>query len=77
MVKEVKTKHRFGDKPYLGFEHVTMVPMCRKLIDEQLLTPVETKWLNDYHAEVLAKTRSYFGTDDRTMRWLLRETQPL
>ena len=43
MVREAKTKHSFGDKPYLGFEHVTMVPYCRKLIDASLLTDAEKK----------------------------------
>ncbi|KAF9631296.1 Creatinase [Lasiodiplodia theobromae] len=76
VVTEVDTPHKFGDKPYLGFEHVTMVPMCRKLIDESLLTPAEKKWLNDYHAEVREKTSPYFKDDALTMKWLERETQP-
>lgn len=75
MVKEVKTKHSFGDKPFLGFEHVTMVPYCRKLIDVELLTPAEKTWLNSYNQEVLDKTRGYFKDDTLTMAWLLRETQ--
>ncbi|MCJ1416276.1 hypothetical protein MMC32_002611 [Xylographa parallela] len=76
MAKEVQTTHSFGDKPWLSFEHVTMVPMCRKLIDEKYLTPKEVTWLNKYHAEVLDKTKSYFeGRDERTMKWLERETQ--
>ena len=76
MAKEVQTTHSFGDKPWLSFEHVTMVPMCRKLIDEKYLTPKEVTWLNNYHAEVLDKTKSYFeGRDERTMKWLERETQ--
>jgi len=76
MVKEVQTEHKFGDKPYLGFEHVTMVPMCRKLIDVTLLSDGEKKWLNDYHTEVLEKTKGYFEKDELTMAWLKRETQP-
>lgn len=76
MVKEVETHHRFGDKPYLGFEHVTMVPMCRKLIDVSLLTPGEKNWLNEYHQEVVAKTKHFFEGDELTMSWLKRETQP-
>ncbi|MCJ1457203.1 hypothetical protein MMC28_007570 [Mycoblastus sanguinarius] len=74
MAKEVETKHRFGDKPYLGFEHVTMVPMCRKLIDAGLLSAKERKWINAYHEEVLEKTKGFFDGDERTMRWLERET---
>ena len=56
MAKEASTNHKFGEKPYLGFEHVTMVPMCRKLIDEKLLSLIEKDWLNKYHAEIFEKT---------------------
>lgn len=76
MVKEIETKHKFGDKPYLGFEHVTMVPMCRKLIDVELLTPQEKTWLNEYHTEILEKTHHFFKDDSLTMEWLKRETHP-
>lgn len=76
MAREAKTTHRFGDKPYFGFEHVTMVPMCKKLIDVALLNEKEKKWLNEYHAEVLEKTKGFFEGDERTMRWLERETKP-
>lgn len=77
MVKEVETKHKFGDKSYLGFEHVTLVPMCRKLIDASLLTSDEKNWLNDYHQEVREKTNGFFKGDELTLKWLERETQPL
>ncbi|RAL67765.1 hypothetical protein DID88_008495 [Monilinia fructigena] len=77
MVKEVETKYKFGDKPYLGFEHVTMVPYCRKLIDETLLTRKEKHWLNEYHADIYSKTKDYFKGDDLTMSWLEKETEPL
>lgn len=76
MVKEVETKHRFGDKPYFGFEHVTLVPMCRKLVDVSLLTEREKKWLDAYHAEVLEKTGPFFKDDERTRKWLERECAP-
>ncbi|XXG96718.1 centromeric DNA-binding histone H3-like protein cse4 [Hypoxylon texense] len=75
MVKEVQTKHKFGDKPYLGFEHVTMVPYCRKLIDSSLLTEGEKAWLNDYNADIWNKTKGYFEKDELTTAWLKRETQ--
>lgn len=76
MVKEVKTKYTFGDKPFLGFEHVTMAPYCRKLIDESLLTDSEKQWLNESHADVLAKTKDYLANDELARKWLERETQP-
>ncbi|KAK5091789.1 hypothetical protein LTR70_006319 [Exophiala xenobiotica] len=66
MAKEAETNHKFGDKPWLAFEHVTMVPMCRKLIDASILGPEEKQWLNEYHQE-----------DDLTLTWLKRETATL
>ncbi|KAH6661263.1 peptidase M24, structural domain-containing protein [Truncatella angustata] len=74
MVKKVETKYSFGDKPWLAFEHVTMVPYCRKLIDTNLLTATETKWLNDYNDEILEKI-SPLVKDDVTKAWLERETK--
>ncbi|KAK2000504.1 metallopeptidase family M24 [Colletotrichum falcatum] len=77
MVTEVKTRHSFGDKPYLGFEHVTMVPYCRNLIEPSLLTAEEKAWLNAHNADILQKTKEYFQDDPLTLTWLARETQPL
>lgn len=77
MVKEVETKHQFGEKSYLGFEHVTMVPYCRKLIDESLLTNCEKHWLNEYHAEIYSKTNEFLKGDTVALRWLERETLPI
>ncbi len=77
MAQEAKTNHKFGDKPWLGFERVTMVPMCRKLIDGKLLTQEERTWVNEYHQEVYEKTKGFFQGDERTLSWLERETRPI
>ncbi|KAI6247274.1 putative Xaa-Pro aminopeptidase P [Erysiphe necator] len=77
IVREVQTKNRFGDKPFLGFEHVTMVPYCRKLIDERLLTPKEREWLNKYHKEIWTATEGFFAEESIAKKWLERETRPL
>ena len=75
VVREVEMKGPGGVEgaKWLGFECVTMVPFCRKLIDEGLLSEKERGWVNAYHKEVLEKTRGYFEGDGRTMRWLERE----
>ncbi|KAE8150708.1 hypothetical protein BDV25DRAFT_129331 [Aspergillus avenaceus] len=44
MAREVETTHKFGDKPWLGFEHVTMAPLGRNLIEPSLLSDSELKW---------------------------------
>lgn len=76
MVKEVETPHKFGEKPYLGFERVTMTPHCRKLVDMSLLSDDEKAFINDYHKEVFEKTSKFFEKDELTMKWLKRETAP-
>lgn len=76
MVREVKTEHSFGDKPFLGFEHVTMVPYCRNLIDEGLLTAQEKEWLNQSNQEILKVMEGRFEGDELTRAWLERETRP-
>jgi Xaa-Pro aminopeptidase len=77
MAREVNTPHKFGDKQWLGFEHVTMTPIGRNLIKPPLLTDFELKWVNDYHAEVWDKTHHYFTEDELSRKWLERETQPI
>jgi Xaa-Pro aminopeptidase len=76
IVAETKTRKTFGDKPFLGFEHVTMVPYCRNLIDPTLLTDKEKKWLNDYSEIILEKTKGLLEGDSLALNWLERETQP-
>ena len=79
LCKPKETTHKFGDKPWLGFECVTVTPMCQRLIDTSLLTDPEIKWVNDYHATVWEKTKGYFeGSQEedkqRALHWLHRET---
>jgi len=81
LAKKVNTPNRFGDVDYLGFEHVTMCPIHRKLIDKSLLSPEELVWINNYHAEVLAKVGPLLSSkqedDIRAKAWLERECRPL
>jgi Xaa-Pro aminopeptidase len=77
MTREVDTPHKFGDKPWLGFEHVTMTPLCKKLVDVNLLTGEERRWIDEYHKEIWDKTSGYFEGDEKTTKWLKRETVPL
>ncbi|KAF5318517.1 hypothetical protein D9619_010897 [Psilocybe cf. subviscida] len=77
LVKEVKTPNNFGDKGYLGFENVTMCPIHKKLVDTNLLTEQEKKWLNDYHTEVFGKVSPLLKNDQRALEWLTRECSAL
>lgn len=77
MAREVETTHKFGEKTWLGFEHVTMVPLGRNLIEPSLLSDAELKWVNDYHMEIWEKTHHFFEKDELTLNWLKRETRPI
>ncbi|CAG8638806.1 11094_t:CDS:2 [Ambispora leptoticha] len=77
IVREVKTPNNFGDRGYLGFEHVSMVPIQTKLIDKSLLNPAEEKWINDFNAECLAKVGPLMKPNSPGMKWLEREAVSL
>ncbi|KAF9457926.1 putative Xaa-Pro aminopeptidase P [Collybia nuda] len=77
LVRDANTPNNFGDKGYLGFEHVTMCPIQKKLIDTSLLTEPERTWLNEYHAETWSKVSPLLQNDQRALQWLKRECSPL
>ncbi|KIL60909.1 hypothetical protein M378DRAFT_193546 [Amanita muscaria Koide BX008] len=73
LVQVSKTPNNFGDKGYLGFEHVTLCPIHKKLVEISLLSAEERKWLNDYHAEVWEKISPHLKNDIRALKWLENE----
>ncbi|KAG9218076.1 hypothetical protein CCMSSC00406_0010090 [Pleurotus cornucopiae] len=77
LVRKADTPHNFGEKGYLGFEHVTMAPIHTKLVDADLLSTEERAWLNAYHAEVLEKVTPLLKNDERALRWLTKECQAI
>ncbi|KAF9494779.1 Creatinase/aminopeptidase [Pleurotus eryngii] len=77
LVRKADTPNNFGDKGYLGFEHVTMAPIHTKLVDAELLSKDERAWLNAYHAEVLEKVAPLLKNDERALRWLTKECQAI
>ncbi|KAI7882418.1 Creatinase/aminopeptidase [Lichtheimia hyalospora FSU 10163] len=77
IVRKADTPNNFGDRGYLGFEHVTLVPIGLNLIDKELLSPDEKKWVNEYHAECLAKIGPLVASDPDAVAWLKRETTPI
>ena len=59
----------------LGFETLTFAPIDRRLIDGRCCRIEELGWLNDYHAEVLAKIGPQLDGEDKA--WLERQCAPL
>ncbi|KAF7797111.1 hypothetical protein EIP86_008303 [Pleurotus ostreatoroseus] len=77
VVREANTPNNFGNKGYLGFEHLTMSPMHKNLIDVSLLSASERAWVDSYHAEVWEKVSPLLQSDSRALSWLKRECSPL
>ncbi|ODQ79163.1 hypothetical protein BABINDRAFT_38277 [Babjeviella inositovora NRRL Y-12698] len=68
---------RFGDKKFLEFVNVTMVPYCRKLIDVSLLSVAERAIIDAYHQKVWTTYEGKLDKGTYAHQWLKRETAPL
>jgi Xaa-Pro aminopeptidase len=77
LCKVINTPHKFGGIRYLGFETITQAPLGQNLMDLNLLTVEEKKWINEYHAQVYETLRPYFKEGERALQWLRRETLPI
>ena len=64
-----------GPKPFLSFETLTLAPFDRRLMLTESLTATERKWVDSYHARVLAEVGPGLGASERT--WLAAACSPL
>jgi Xaa-Pro aminopeptidase len=64
-----------GERPMMGFETITLVPIDLNLVDVALLTESERAWLNAYHALVRETIAPL--VDDETRAWLERVTRAI
>jgi Xaa-Pro aminopeptidase len=62
-----------GERPMMGFETITLVPLDINLVEPGLLTESERAWLNAYHARVLDVIRPLVDEEVRT--WLEKATR--
>lgn len=60
---------------YLCFNNLTCVPYDNKLIDQNLLTPIEIEWINQYHKNVFTSLEPHL--DKTISKWLEKITAPL
>jgi Xaa-Pro aminopeptidase len=58
-----------AEKPLNAFETLTLAPIDRRLIDVNMLSATELKWLNDYHERVNRAVRPHLD-DNATKLWL-------
>jgi Xaa-Pro aminopeptidase len=71
----VKSLQEPFERHLLEFETLTLVPLDRKLIDEDMLTPTEWSWLNDYHRRVRESLLPHLDPD--TAAWLVDATEEI
>ena len=64
-----------GDRPMLGFETLTLAPIDRRLIEVELLSEEERRWLDAYHARVLKEVGDHL--DGEELAWLKGACAPL
>jgi Xaa-Pro aminopeptidase len=64
-----------GERPMLGFETITLVPMDLRLIEAGLLTQPERDWLNRYHDRVRSEIGPLVGASERI--WLEQATRAI
>jgi Xaa-Pro aminopeptidase len=64
-----------GERPLLGFETLTLVPIDRGLIQTDLLDDAEVRWLNDYHARIRAEIAPL--VEGEAAEWLEAATEGL
>jgi len=79
LVKEVDLEYNFNKIGFLGFEHITLVPIQAKLLVPDMLDQNEINWINDYHALCLEKVGKKLQKQNKhsALKWLKRECQPL
>lgn len=73
VVVRVATHRGFGGAPWLGFERITQVPIATNLIDHQLLTYAEARWLKEHNAQVRKALMPLVKHDSRAVKWLRRQ----
>ncbi|RCH93560.1 hypothetical protein CU097_005660 [Rhizopus azygosporus] len=67
-------KSRF--EHFLGFEHLTFLPLGSKMMDSQLLNSEEIDWINRYHSDCRNNIEPFLG-DSKALAWLEKETEPI
>uniref|UniRef100_A0A8V0YRT3 X-prolyl aminopeptidase 2 n=1 Tax=Gallus gallus TaxID=9031 RepID=A0A8V0YRT3_CHICK len=78
LVVEAQTKHPTGEKPFLTFEVVSLVPYDRNLIDVSLLSQEHIQYLNAYYETIRARVGPELQRQqlEEEYRWLQRSTEP-
>lgn len=74
-VREAKTAYQYGEKPYLEFENLTVVPIATNLVDVAMMSPKQLAWLNEYNNWTRKQLEPFVG--GYVKEFLIRQTEPL
>ena len=66
-----------GQKTFLKFAKLTMIPIQNNLIDTKLMTDAELDWLDSYHEEVLEKVAPLLEEGSEAMAWLKKSCEKI
>ena len=79
LVVPKETTYQFQDMKFVTFEPITLVPIQRKLIDQNLLTGEEVRWLNGYHDTCLDRVGGLMKEQGKQelYEWLVQQCQPI
>ena len=64
-----------GEREMLGFETLTLAPIDLRLVDKDLLSEAEWRWLNAYHGRVRRELVPHL--DKSAAAWLTKMTQSI
>eukprot|EP01083_Nonionella_stella_P093385 261704_1 len=77
VITKYKEGEQFAGPPkFLEFETITLIPIAQNLIDWNLMTSDEIKWLNDFHQTCLEKVGPLLKGDARALKFLQRACKP-
>jgi len=63
-------KKELGQKTFLKFNKLTMIPIQKSLIDVKLMSVEELDWVDTYHQEVFDKVSPLLEKDSLAFEWL-------
>jgi len=73
VVKELENESY--EYPILGFETITLSPICLALIEPKLLSTSDFNWLNRYHKKVRETLMPL--VEETAIPWLQKETEEI
>lgn len=66
-----------GEKKYIKFAKLTMIPIQKNLIKVSLMNNEELDWLDAYHEEVFSKVSPLLEKDSPAMKWLQKSCEKI